>query len=278
MMRVLGALCVGVFLSGSAFGAGIPCEGVDSVRIGYTVNGPKELTALIRELVPEARVEFFQLEREPDAAGEVDGFLSPGGKDIQFKYYRDQLPPELRDRFAHVDRQLGKHIPRSIVRDDFEIPFWRDYFRDPKFADIPALGICYGHQAMAVAFGYAMVPDLKTIEGIPARYDKFDPITFSAESPLAPYLPEGYPFRGPEQHHQAIYYPAGASALPGSTIFAVSNGARIPEGVTYAERPAYSIQFHPELSGDPVVRRAGMALFLERACAHARARKASAED
>lgn len=105
--------------------------------------------------------------------------------------------------------------------------------------DKPTLGICLGHQAIALRRGGAVY------RGEACRQPTT--IQIVAEHPLVVGL-------GPqvvmgEDHCEGVELPPGFALLARSAVYAV-------EAMAAVDRPLFGVQFHPEISGD-----AGLQLF-----------------
>lgn len=93
------------------------------------------------------------------------------------------------------------------------------------------LGICYGHQLMAVAFGSKVVRDVRNVK----RFVRTDPLS---EDPLFDGLRR--PMLLLESRHEVV------KSLPeGFDLIARSATTKIA-AMKHRERPLYGIQFHPE--------------------------------
>ncbi|MBL8581197.1 MAG: glutamine amidotransferase [Rhizobiaceae bacterium] len=115
---------------------------------------------------------------------------------------------------------------------------WMDtaahWLRGAVEADLPVLGVCFGHQLMAHAFGGRVGPNPAGIEGGTVE------VSFAAnDDPLFGGMPAVVDL-------QAHHYQTVLDLPPQATVFARSGGDRF-QAVRYAPR-AWSVQFHPELT------------------------------
>lgn len=247
-MRILAPLLLALLFSNSSNATeDLHCP--PQITIGCT-------NAYCRDLVRQA---IRSLIPETTRIVRLDGVISPGGKDLIIDSYLDRVPENEKQTYVRLDSQLGKHTPDSVARDHFELAFWKSYFSEDRYRNTAALGICYGHQVMAVSNGYALYSDLLSQLGIPARYGVEDSVTFSA--PFFGSTPS--PYLGREEHHQAVR--KMGSAQERGEVFATSHQGRIVEGIRYFDRAAYSVQFHPEISR-PEVKYTALMPFVRAVC------------
>ena len=96
----------------------------------------------------------------------------------------------------------------------------------------PLLGICLGHQAIAAAFGAAIVRAPRPVHG-----QAFD-VTHDGRGVLAG-LPD--PFQATRYHSLIV----DESTLPGDLAVTARTGS-LPMGVRHLAAPIEGVQFHPE--------------------------------
>ena len=106
----------------------------------------------------------------------------------------------------------------------------------------PLLGICYGHQALAAAFGCLVKKDAKKHLGDEEIYLQKGGRLFSG-------FPDIFKMR---QSHEEIV--AKDDALNANFHVLARNSAGRVEAIVHKEQPLYGVQFHPEKSGEPGVR------------------------
>ena len=179
-----------------------------------------------------------------EIAGVVDGWLLPGGDDLDPSLWGEPLHPKakLQDgtRYA-AERRLFDAIPESL----------------------PILGICYGCQAINVLMGGTIdqhVPDTTGHEDHAAgnlqTYDVAPDTLFSriVESPR---------MEGKSYHHQAV----GRTA-DGLKVVARSEDGTV-EAVEGTSRPwLLGVQWHPERTPDDPATRRLFQRFVEAAAAY----------
>ncbi|MGI9275912.1 MAG: type 1 glutamine amidotransferase [Endozoicomonas sp.] len=102
-----------------------------------------------------------------------------------------------------------------------------------KHLQTPTLGICLGHQAIALTFGG------EVYRGPERR--KQDEITTALEHPLFSNLPDDALFA--EDHCEGISPSGVMTVLASSEHYAV-------EALEISDRPFLGVQFHPEVSGN----------------------------
>jgi anthranilate/para-aminobenzoate synthase component II len=102
----------------------------------------------------------------------------------------------------------------------------------------PLLGVCYGHQALARAFGARVKRDAQVHRGEEEIFlNKTDPL-FSA-------FP--HRFRMAESHEEII---ARDNDLEKVFMVVAENQSGLVEAIRHREHPLYGVQFHPEKSGE----------------------------
>ena len=204
-----------------------------------------------------------------------DAILSPGGHDIDPRYFTAEVGPEMKSRLEEEHRMFGNGGDGSLdwmnplyaARDDQEFKFMTAYFREPSFSRLPLLGICYGMQMMAAVQGIPMYVDITHDLSLSPRRNT-DSISFMSDraGPLCAVLgPQT--FQAVKNHHQSVnlkFIEEHPELYPGVSIDATSSQGKILEILSFKDRPAVGIQFHAETSS-PRVSAAVFGWFLNRA-------------
>jgi anthranilate synthase/aminodeoxychorismate synthase-like glutamine amidotransferase len=98
---------------------------------------------------------------------------------------------------------------------------------------VPLLGICLGHQAIAAAFGATIVPAPRPVHG------QTSAITHNGRGFLAG-LP--HPFQATRYHSLMV----DQQTLPPCLAVTATAEGQIPMGLRHATQPTEGVQFHPE--------------------------------
>jgi len=99
-------------------------------------------------------------------------------------------------------------------------------------ADIPLFGICFGHQFIGGLYG-ATICQGKYITGMREVWLENDPL-FAGVEAVTPFL---------QDHREHI-------SLPNDFVCLASSDLTSVEAMRHRTKPVYSVQFHPEVSGD----------------------------
>jgi len=258
--------------------------------IGTTWMLPEEIRSALFLAGQKKDIELRILEMSgSEDLAKVDAFLSPGGHDIDPKYFTEELNEQLALELMDLHRKFGnkgKVESHFESRDKLEFSIMEAYFKSD-LKTLPFLGICYGMQVLAVASGLPLIVDLQAQLGIPARQGVEDQIHFlrlsvasdseseseseldSASASELEKIMGVSSFLGPKRHHQVADI-AFAQQYHRKTlqILAVSNDGQIPEIIVRSDRPSMGIQYHAESSADLSVRLAPFLWLLEKARDH----------
>ena len=192
------------------------------------------------------------------ALQQVDGFIVPGGADINPSYYaKDSLPAEVLATIEQF-RSYFKPSSEGELRDPYEFGLYQTYFSSPQFATLPALSICRGMQMMAVAKGIPLLQDVKAELGIKNRYNRFDRFRVTdASGIMGTIFPSGtgLGFKFHHQNPRLEYLASYPERHPDVKVTATSWNGRIIEAMELTDRPLLGLQFHPEKSFPSVKQR-----------------------
>jgi anthranilate/para-aminobenzoate synthase component II len=114
----------------------------------------------------------------------------------------------------------------------------------------PLLGICYGHQALAAAFGALVQRDGRKHLGDEEIFIKKAAGLFAGFPPI---------FKMRQSHEEIV---ARDQALEKNFLVPALNGSGRVESIVHKEYPLFGVQFHPEKSGEPGVKLLGNFLKL----------------
>lgn len=213
------------------------------------------------------------------SAGELksaDAVLSPGGHDIDPKYFDRNLSPEGKRKAAELHAKFGnltkdgvkKNDPALSARDEFESRLITEYLENDAYRDLPFLGVCYGMQMLAAVKGIPLTVDLQDQLGIPARRKVEDLIQLKGSALEKMVASTSLP--GFKNHHQSVdmgYWTHNAKKFGDVNITGTSHEGRVAEVMELTSRPAMGIQFHAEsTASDPQARLAPYKWLLEKAC------------
>lgn len=99
--------------------------------------------------------------------------------------------------------------------------------------EIPILGVCLGHQAIAMAFGGRVISAGEIVHG------KSDTI-FHVRKDIYKNMP--LPFQAGRYHSLMV----DADSLPEELLITAENGDDLIMGMRHVSKPIYGVQFHPE--------------------------------
>ncbi|MEB3286361.1 MAG: aminodeoxychorismate/anthranilate synthase component II [Vampirovibrionales bacterium] len=124
------------------------------------------------------------------------------------------------------------------VEKDFGI--CKRIIEDAEQLGVPILGVCLGHQGMALHLGGDVISAPEIIHG------KTSPVAIEKPSPLLEGL--GSPFEAMRYHSLLI----DEKKLPDCfEITARETGLGLPMAIQHKTQPLYGVQFHPESIGTP---------------------------
>ena len=174
-----------------------------------------------------------------------------------------RLAPGARVEVAHFldldEAALKARAPRSVVLSPQSEPWWTYDAGDLgrltgliRGLDVPVLGVCGGHQLLAMAYGGEVAPIRDKAEGesyagmfkekgtISIRVERADPLLAGIEV-------------GAHRSVHAWHTEEIKRLPPGFVLLATGRVSRF-QMIRHADRPLYGVQFHPESSRatDPV--------------------------
>jgi gamma-glutamyl-gamma-aminobutyrate hydrolase PuuD len=196
-----------------------------------------------------------------------DGFLMPGGADINPDYYIKDADPLMAD-YLKRNKKLAIVNAESNRRDPFEYAFAKEYFRRKDLSHTPILAICRGMQMLTVSQGIPLYLDLKTELGIRNRRYTIDKIKVTDKDSLLASIQGQTKFRAVKNHHQGLrldYFQPRQKRWPHLKVTSLSNGGRIAESLEFKNRPIIAVQSHPEMTFGRT-RRNFFKWFLHSAC------------
>ena len=159
-----------------------------------------------------------------------DRLLGPGFESVRYDVVAGEYP----ERPADPDAYLVTGSPAGVYEPLPWIPPLIDFLRAAK-GQAKLIGICFGHQVMAEAFGGRVE---KSVRGWGAGLQDYDVVV------RAPWMDEAATIAVPVSHQDQIVVQP-----PRSHILARSDFS--PYGMlAYDDQPAMSMQFHPEFEPD----------------------------
>ena len=188
--------------------------------MGLIAGELQTLGARVRVLAPSERIS--------DAYRWATHLVLPGGYDVHPACYGARLTWT-----EATDPEL----------DELELDLARRCLADGK----PLLGICRGHQIIAVAAGGTLVQDIERVLKVPheAQYHRVRVLPRSRLGEIA----GARWYRVNSLHHQAV------DAVPDGWRVVAESPDAVIEAIEHPELPVLSVQWHPELLRDAVSER-----------------------
>lgn len=246
------------------------------ITIGCTKKCSRSYTSAIRAAASKLNynVSFLTLIRYNNSnynfiLSQVDGIISPGGHDIDPKYYTNFLLRENKMRIKRRFSRYGKTTAYKRVRDAFEYELFNHYLSNNRYKNLPVLGICYGMQMLAVVKQIPLYVHIPVDVGIPERRRIHEKIILKGNSSLMPFI-RSNTFTGYKNHHQAVdieyfNYFKNKGEFTDVSITGTSNYGKLAEVLEFHSRPVIGLQFHPERSTKKT-KLAVFSHFLKNAC------------
>lgn len=136
---------------------------------------------------------------------------------------------EIADRIAEYDGVLLSPGPGTPAAAGVSIPTVHAAID----AEVPLLGVCLGHQAIAEALGATVTHAEELMHGKTSQVDHDD-------SPLFAGVP--HPFTATRYHSLAIV----DGTVPDELSVTARTGGGVIMGVQHRDHPVFGVQFHPE--------------------------------
>ena len=217
------ALCLSVAVAREARAAGQ--ENIDVLVINLNLDGEAEAPAVAR-LASELR-------------------RLSGGASVAVAHFEDV-----------TEATLAQMAPRAVVLSPQGEPWWtwdkgelarmRALVRG---LEVPVLGVCGGHQLLALAYG-AQVAPIKGDSGATSYEGMFREkgrtlVRVKIADPLVAGMKVGRQIAVHEYHAEEV------KALPEGFVLLIEGEVSRYQGIRHATRPVYGVQFHPESRRSP---------------------------
>ncbi len=136
---------------------------------------------------------------------------------------------ESAERLAEYDAVLLSPGPGTPARAGVSIPLVKAALA----GDVPLLGVCLGHQAIAEAFGATVTHADELMHGKTSQVTHDGSVLFHD-------VPQ--PFTATRYHSLAVV----PSTVPAELIVTARTAGGVIMGLQHADAPIYGVQFHPE--------------------------------
>src|SRR6195952_4013229 len=159
----------------------------------------------------------------------LNGYLRQLGADTDV-VRNDTVPVDsLSERIAEYDGVLVSPGPGAPADAGVSVPIVRAAVE----ADVPLLGVCLGHQAIAEAFGGVVTNAEELMHGKPSR-------VVHDESTIFAGVPQ--PFTATRYHSLAVV----DGTVPAELMVTARTEGGVIMGLQHRSSPVYGVQFHPE--------------------------------
>lgn len=183
------------------------------VQVNYSYLEPfnkRDITPIILPLNSSNILELLPL---------CDGFLIPGGDDIDPKYYGEENIGDSKDVDPFLD-QIDKIVLEYALKHH-----------------IPTLGICRGIQAIAAFLGGSLHQDINKANLTNDEVDHKHMVKNTFNHPFNNMFPSNFEINS--YHHQAI------KCVPNDFVITFMHNDII-EGIYHHALPIFGVQWHPE--------------------------------
>jgi len=159
----------------------------------------------------------------------LNGYLHQLGATTDVIRNDDEALQNIPALLAQYDGVLVSPGPGTPADAGFSIPVVRDAVR----LNVPLLGVCLGHQAIAEAFGATVAHAEELMHGKTSQVIHDDSALFEG-------VPES--FTATRYHSLAVV----TDTVPDDLVVTAHTAGGVIMGLNHAKAPVFGVQFHPE--------------------------------